>query len=163
MNNRGQKTGIGILIVLFIGAIVGLVLLQTTAQETDDALTTRFLANRTITAPAAGSTTDLVGQELLSTPIVTNASGGGVVPTTNYTIAEGVSTVDGLKRIRYTTVGPSPFASKSVNVSYTYGPEGYIEDSAGRSIFSLVIILGALALAVFLLIPSLRETLDNLR
>lgn len=154
MNSKAQL-GVGVILTLFIGALVGLVLLQSAAQQTSNSLNTANLINRTFTAPANGATIDLVGQELLSTPVVTNTT-GAVITSGNYTIAEGVSTTDGLKRIRY-TANSGQGASQSLNVSYTYGPEGYIEDGGGRSIFGLVVIFGALSIAVFLIVPSLRN------
>ena len=163
MNNKGASgIMIGTIIVLAISAIVGLVLLQSSAQQTDASLTTRTIYNRTYTAPAANGVIDLIGQELLDTPIVTNATSGVAIPSTNYTIAEGVSTVDGLKRIRLTTTGACCIAGKTINITYTYGGEGYIDDAGGRSVYGLVILLGSLAIAVFVVGYVIKDVVEDI-
>lgn len=164
MNNKAE-VGMGMLLTVFVGIVVSLVLLQAAAVFQGQAVNTVSLVNKTYTAPAVNSTIDLMGQELLTTPIVTNASGNattGVITTGNYTIAEGVSSTDGLKRIRYTTKDTSTFASKSVNISYDYGAEGYIDDAGGRTMATLIILLAALAIAVFALVPTLRNGVIDL-
>ncbi len=86
--------------------------------------------------PAAGASIDLIGQELLSVPTVINRTGAEVITTGNYTIAEGVSTSTGVKTIILTTKAGSVYASKDVNISYTYGPDGYVDDT-GNNIKSI--------------------------
>ena len=159
MNSRGQNFKIGLILTLFIGAIVGIVLLQSTAQQTDSSLSIRQY-NATVAAPALNAKKDLVGQEILSTPLVYNTSSGTALAATNYTVAEEVSTTDGLKRIVLTTKS-AEWAGRNLNISYDYGAEGYIEDAGSRTVFNLVILFGALAIAVFLLVPSLREGLSG--
>ena len=155
MDKKGEGN-INVLIMIFVGVIVALVLYQAAAGFIGQTTNTATMINGTYTMPAVGSTTDLVGQELLDTPLVQNRSGSNVVPTTNYTIAETVSRVDGLKRISITTLN-GPWASRSVNISYGYGPEGYIDDSGGRAIMPLILILGAIAIAIFVLVPTFRN------
>ena len=99
MNNKGQMS-VGIFLSLTVGIIVCLVLFQAASVYTGQATTTTSVINKTYTAPSTGGKIDLIGQELLSTPTVYNASNASeIIPSTNYTIAETVSTVDGLKRI----------------------------------------------------------------
>ena len=88
-----------------------------------------------------------------------DSRGGEVVGAANYTIAETVSAVDGLKRVSYETATGSEYASRAVNVTYTYGPEGYIDSSGARSVAGLIAIIAALAIMVFALTPTMREKL----
>lgn len=149
MNKKGFA-GIATFLALFVGIITAIALFQPSAANVATGTDQFSLVNRTFTAPSVGNTIDMVGQELFSTPIVTNATSGAVVPANNYTIAEGVSTVDGLKRVRYTALA-GPYVSQSVNISYDYGAEGYMDDGGSRAIFDLVLVFGALAVAVIVL------------
>lgn len=155
MKRKGQL-GIGVFLMAFIAIIAGLALFQGLGPFIGQTTGSVDMRNRTFTMPAVGSTTDLVGQELLGTPIVINASTGLVVPSTNYTIAEGLSSVDGLKRIRLTSLGGWS-NDDNINVSYLYGAEGYIDSGGGRSIALLIPLFFGLAIALIALTPSLRE------
>lgn len=159
MARKGQLTTTMIL-VGFIGIIVALVLLQGTFSYIGAATNSYALVNRTFTTGNAGTTIDLIGQELFDTPVISNRTGNGttllVVANGNFTIAEGISSVDGLKRIRLTTTtagGLSGYNASVVNISYNYGQEGYIDDAGGRGVANMIPIMAALAIvlvAVFL-------------
>ena len=144
MNKKAQIT-VGAILIGFIGILVALILLQGTFPFIGASTNTYTLTNSTFTAPAAGSTIDLVGQELLGTAIVINQTSGSVVPASNYTIAERVSPIDGLKRISYRSNG-GVFNSVGVNISYSYGQEGYIDDAGGRGVAGLIPIMAVLAI-----------------
>ncbi len=158
MNKKGEmgNLGFGLILSAFIGILIGLILISSSAADVakaTDEYTTG--ATYTITAPTSGSWKDIRGQELLSVPTVTNSSGDAVAAG-NYTIEERVSSVDGLKRIAYKN-NNAAYNAAVVNVSYTYGMEGYIDDSGGRSIADLIIIFFALGIAAIALVPSLRS------
>ena len=155
MNKKGEITT-GVILGGFLGILVALILYQGTFGFISTATDPVNGVNRTYTMPAAGSSIDLFGQELLNTPVVTNATGGAVVAATNYTIAERVSPVDGLKRVALTSLG-GPYASRSVNISYQFGQEGYIEDAGGRSVAGLITIMAAMAILVFAIGMVLKE------
>ena len=157
MNNKGE-INVGMLLSIFAGVIVALALYTSTIGYYGTTSTTYTITNKTFTTTAAGTYVDLTGQELITVPTLVNAT-GGVPSATNYSIAEGVSTVDGLKRIRMQIIG-SEVASQAVNVSYTYGPEGYIADSSSRSVAGLIAIFAALGIGIFVLYPVLREKFD---
>ena len=144
MDKRGQIT-VGVILMGFLTVLVGLILLQGSFPFIGQTVNTFTLANRTFTFPATGGTIDLVGQELINTPGVINRSNGVVVPASNYTIAERISTVDGLKRIAL-TANAGFFNNQVVNVSYDYGSEGYIDDAGGRATTNLIPLMGVLAL-----------------
>lgn len=166
MNKKAQaQIGLGVIMVTFIAILVGVILFQAIAQEAGKA-TTSSVYNTTsgsaaITCPADTITIDLEGQELLSTPLVRNASGDLVIQSGNYTIDEGVSTTTGVKTIRYTAIG-SEFAGNTLNISYDYGRDGYIDNSGGRAMAGLIAIFFALAVAVIALTPTLRSGVLNM-
>lgn len=156
MKNK-KGAGVAAMMTVFLGVIVALVLYQAAAGYMSQTTGTYALVNQTYTMPAVGTTIDLKGQELINTPVVINQSEvTASVPASNYTIEERVSTVDGLKRITLTSKGGN-FSSSGVNVSYTYGPEGYVDSSGGRSMVLLIPILGAMAVAIFALLPALKD------
>lgn len=164
MDSKGEVNTAG-LILLFVGIIVGLVLIQAVGPFIGQTTGTQSLVNHTFTAPAVGSKGDLIGQELLSTPIVYNSSNvTDVVSATNYTIAETISSVDGLKRISYTSLTGSKYASKNVNITYDYGMEGYADDAGARSVIGLILIVAALGLVAFILYYIFKDSniLDHL-
>ncbi len=166
MNKKAQVEGVlGAILVMFIGVLVGLILFQAVAQETGRSLNTLVFNDSsdgsTTTLGANGTRLDLTGQDLLSTPVVTNITSGIVVQAGNYTIDEVVSTSTGVKTISYLVLTPE-YASQEVNITYTYGPDGYIDNAAARSIVPLITIFFALAIAVIALSPTMRGALSDM-
>lgn len=164
MDKKGQLS-VGVILVAFVGIIVALALYQGIfgfiGQTTSSEVYNTTAGSAALVVPADGATTDLTGQELLDTPLVINATGGETVPSTNYTIAETISATDGLKRISYTAVG-GLYEGASVNVSYTYGAEGYVDSGAGRSIVLLIPILAALAIGLIALGPTIKSGIEKI-
>lgn len=164
MDKKGEMN-VATFLLLFISVIVGIVLLIASAQNVgktrDSATYDTGAGSATVVAPADGVTIDLLGQELLSTPVVVNqTTGNTVVAASNYTIDEGVSATTGLKSIQYTAIG-STFDGDDLNLSYTLGGDGYIDNSGARSVAGLIIIFAALAVGVITLVPSMREGVMN--
>jgi len=160
MDKKAQENiGIGIIMVMFITVLVGVIFFQAIAEQAALSSTTgtynTTAGSDTITIPADTVILDLFGQELLDTPIVRNAS-NDIVGSGNYTIDEGVSTSTGVKTIRYTAVG-SEYAAQTANITYSYGVDGYVDNSGSRAIISLIAIFFALAVAVVALSPTLRS------
>ena len=149
----------GIIVITAIALIIGASLLSTVAKDAGKMLNSVSLSNGTYAIGSTiGGKTWLIGQELLSTPVVTNASGSGnLINSGNWTITEGVNPSTGNKGIVYTKL--SNDINTSVNISYTYGPEGYIEDSGSRSIVPLIILFFALLIMVIAIVPVLRSGL----
>lgn len=156
MRNKKGEMNVAAILMTFIAIIVGLILLQGSYPYIGASTNTYNLVNQTFTAPASGASIDLVGQELLGTPVVINRTTGSVVPATNYTIGERISPTDGIKRIYYQSNGGN-FNSVGVNISYPYGQEGYIEDAGGRGVTNLIPIMGALALIMAALALVFKE------
>ena len=161
MNSKGQ-INIGGILIAFIGVIVGLLLFQAMNPFIGDATGKNSITveNSTTTLPASGSPVDFDGQELIGSATVTNASGGQIVPTTNYTFAEGVGS-DGVKGLIFEGTSGS-YVGQSVNLSYSAYPDGYIDNAGGRSIALLIPIFAALLIMVIALVPSLRSGLMDM-
>jgi len=160
MNKKAQM-GLGVFLMVFIAVIVGLALFLTIAQTTGSATATSTATNVTYTAPANGARIDLTGQDLLSTPVVHNATTGTVILAGNYTIDEIVSTSTGVKTISL-QVDSTDQQSLDWNVSYTYGADGYVNSSGARAMVSLIAIFFALAVVVITIGPVVKEGLSNL-
>jgi hypothetical protein len=111
--------------------------------------------NVTMTLPANSVAAELTmcGQKANSI-IVTNATGGAVVPTTNYSTSQSVGN-DGYLAAKITPSG-STYASRSVNISCNYEQKGYIPEAGGRGIISLVAVFAVLLIIVAAL-PDLRN------
>lgn len=159
--DKSEYGMMGAIILTFVAVIVALSLFIASADQVGQTATTAEIRNTTYTFPAVGSYLDLKGQELLSTPVVYNSTGGESVPASNYTIAEGVSTTTGVKTVRLLNLGGN-YTGSSVNISYTYGVDGYIEDSGSKAIAGLIVIFAALAIGLIALVPTLRSGVVNM-
>lgn len=162
MNQKAQL-GVGVIVTIAIAVIVGLVMFQPIASNVD--LGTRA-ASGSIASGAAynvvgvlNTPVELRGQELVSVTSVKNQSGGGTVAAANYTIAECVRSSDGLKGICYTALaaGVGNPATGAVNISYTYYPDGYIDDAGARSVSGIIILLSAIAIALIVLVGIKKD------
>lgn len=158
MNNKGETSNVvGIFVAGFMVIVVAIALFQASAYQVGTATGTGTVVNTTLTLGAGNTSQDLVGQNLISGLTIVNWSGQVVLTNgANVTIAEGVSPRTGTLRI-IATVNQGTYANQKINVSYVYGPEGYINDSGGRAIASLILIFFALAIAVVALVPALRN------
>lgn len=148
---------LGGIIIATIGILVGLALLTGQIAPSVGLMTgTRTLHNTTVTMPAAAGVLDLTGQELITEISVTNATDGTAVDSTNYTIAEGISATTSYKRVILTSVA-GPYEGESINISYTFGEEGYVDSSGGRAFASMIIIF----VSLYIMVVSLRPVLES--
>ena len=146
---------IGIIVSLFVAIIVGVVLLQSSAQNVGDAVNTVTIANQSLTSNIVNGTPQyLTNIKSISNVVVYNET-GGIVGAGNYTITNNVI-YNGQEAV--SIVGDTTAAYKSKwKISGTAQPLGYIADSGGRSVASLVVILAALAIVAVVLYPSIKE------
>lgn len=156
MNNKAEVNGVGLLLIVAVGIIVGLVLFQAVASYVEQGTRTNTgtvaAVNTTVTGGAIGKITELTGQELVGTPFVINGTEGteSIVPAANYSVYECVKTSNNLKGICYKSLSAGTIpANGTVRVSYTYYPDGYIDDSGGRSIAAIIILLAAVSIAMY--------------
>jgi len=145
---------------MFLGIIVALSLLPAIAENHNTLTTTRTASNVTYTSPALNGVIDLEGQELIGTALVTNATGGTLI-TSNVTVDEGVSATTGLKTVQLTvtgdTFGTDDLTAVSLNVSYTYGPEGYADSQGARGMAGLIVLFAGLGLMGFVVFYSIGK------
>lgn len=159
MNKKGQ---IGTIIAVAIALIVGLILFQAAATNVEKGTRTNtgnlsVRMTTQLTAPAVGTVVELTGQELTNTPTVRNSTGGTTIGTANYTIYECARPSDGLKGLCYRSlVDPTADVNYGPTVNYSYGyyPDGYIEDAGARSIAGIIILLTAIGVAIVVLAGS---------
>jgi hypothetical protein len=146
----------GLIVIAAVCILIGASVFPSLGNDVGVMTGTQAVTNKVFSIGANGVTVDLIGQELLSTPVVTNKTDGVTIGATNYTIAEGVSSSTGYKTIQYKTVGTA-FASRDVNITYTYGAAGYIDNAGGRAMIPLIFVFFAILLLVIALTPALRS------
>ena len=158
MNNKKGEIGVGIVIVIAIIAIVGMVIFQTIAQYSGESTSTDSWVNYTVSLGAT-TYTDIQGaQNIVGSYTIYNASNSTQqLGTNNVTVVERVGN-DGQLTLAVQVID-GKWNSRSINITGTYGPDGYVSDSGARSITTLIILMTALALAVTIMVPSVRETL----
>jgi hypothetical protein len=158
MDKKGQLALGGILIA-FIGIIVAASLLPQIFVN-QEAMRTTQVYNQSVVAAApgvtpaaAGASVFLTGQNLLSTPTVVNVTGDptALPCTANFTFTDAaVNPSTGVQGIKMTSSSLWNIkACSKLNISYTYGPEGYVADAGGRSMAGLIGLFATLLLAIF--------------
>jgi hypothetical protein len=162
MNYKSKKAEsdmnvMGIILIAFVAIVVGLAFYQSivsyVGQVTGVSLTTSV--NATVPVTAVGVITELPGQELVSTIYVVNRTTGETIGAANYSLYECVKTSSSMKGICYKPLVAGQ--AQGVNITYSYYPEGYIDDAGGRSLALLIPIFAALAIAIVALVPALRS------
>ena len=156
MENKGQM-GLGMMITVFIVAITGLVLFVTIAQTAGPLGDLVTVTNKTEAAGANGATFYIEEYKKIDDVVIHNASGGEVIAAGNYTVANnqllpttGALTVS-------VTVDDAEYASMNWNVSGTAQKLDYIDSSGARSLTDMILVFFALAVAVVVIGPVVRE------
>ena len=167
MNKKGEMmAGLGIVLVMAIGVIAALAMFPAILGNIGVTTNTATAWNTTVTTSGtANATADLEGQELITIIEVKNETEGAPVDylgaDANVTLTECVSDVTTAKSICIQGMN-ADWVGVNVNVSYIYGADGYIDDSGGRALTTLIAIFAALAVAVFALMPVLKSGVLNL-
>ncbi len=152
-NFQGDQSAI---FKVFVGTIITVTFLIVIANAVFTQTNTSVATNVTVTAPAVNATLDLTGRSLISETDVSEASNAS--NTSNGMFLQTRVGTDGLLSVQLTLNDTaSAFAGVSVNVSYTYQPEGYLADSGARAIATLILIFGALAILVFVIVIFIKE------
>lgn len=143
---KGAIAGVGGFIMLAIALIVGAILLQSSAQNTNDVVNTFSVANRSLGAASNSTTVYLTDMKAISSVVIVNSTNGAVVGSGNYTVTNNVVYNGALAvSVLPTTPADSGFSGYVWNISGTAQPTAYA-DSAGRSLTNLIIVMMALAL-----------------
>lgn len=167
MNRKGQM-GLAIF-AIFIGIIFAFALIPQIFQNQGKITNLETAVNTSFTFPANGTTADLTPCQQLDTSgaVIFNATNGTagfqnlIVPTSNYTITQGIGASGyPTARIAYNGGGSNFFGGKADNVSCTYEPFGYNHDSSSRNIATIWGIFVALAVAFFVFVGIKFEWFD---
>ena len=142
------------ILLMFVGVIVVLSFFNPIASNTAVMTDTFTETKNAQSVPTVA--TALTGQELISAATVVNES-GTVNCANNFTVAEGVDTVSGVKRVIMTPVSTNKSLCSSLNYTYTYGAEGYVDDAGGRGIADNLPLFCALALLGFVLFAWIKS------
>lgn len=156
-----ENKTLGSLIVVAITLIVGIILLQASAQQVGETTNTVSLANQSlVTAASNGTVLYVTNCRALSDVNVFNATGDLEVPDDNYTVANNQihpTTGDLTTTLTITVIDGAGTTDSVWTVDGTCQPLTYEASSGGRAMLGLVIIMFALALAVVAITPVLRE------
>ena len=166
MNKKGEEIGIGLIIVVAMIAIIGAVFLQAIAQQVGDVTNTVDVANASISNTNGTTIANLLqlSGKFASSVVVYNATNDTLILSGNYTIHNN-QVINGVETagINVSTGEAGGIDDGAWQISYTYQPTTYA-DSAGRAVANIIVIFFALAIAVAMLIPTMRsKILDSMR
>lgn len=149
-----KNIGIGSILVVAIGLIVGLVMLNQASNDVNTVTNTRSVVNLSATTGALNVPVTITGyQGVQGTYTIINSTNDNFA---NSNISLGSSSTNGQKVLVLTALNGN-YTNKAVLITATLEPTGYITESSGRALASLIIILAALGLLVFALYPTLKE------
>jgi hypothetical protein len=147
MNSKGIS--IATPLILFIGLIVGLVLITATFDSIGQTTHTFNTVNKTYAAPRVLYTDIVLIGQAATNLVVSNATGQELVPATNYSVTN-YKVING--ELSSVVSFSSPvWNGTNVNISYTYEPKGYAQEAGTRAVIGLIAIFGALVLIGFVL------------
>ncbi len=151
-------------IMIFVGLIMGIVLLISIADQTFLLTNEIIVTNDTITLSSTNNFTDITGRTLVTGIEIYNATNGTHTAITNLLTQGNVTFVTRLGASGLQTVQllinetvDAGLSGSRVNVSYIAEPDGFLPTTADRSIILIVVLFGALALLVFILIMLLKN------
>ena len=146
---------------IFIGAIIVIAFMATIADDVYTQTNTFSLENVTLTTGAVDTNTSIGGRELVGTDwVISNATEADSGPIPSLSLQTGTDATTGLRTVQLVTNATSSAAgydNLAVNVSYVQIPDGYLNTSGARSIQSLVLIVGALAILVFAVVLLIKK------
>lgn len=156
--------------VMFIGAIIAVVFLTSIADTDVNITSTQTLTNHSFTAGANGTSVDLPGRSVLSVSQVWNETNGTagfplLLTSNNFSVTTTLNS--SRTGIRFTVLDEN-IESSLKNITYTFEPLGYLDSVGARSVNNLIVIFGALAILVFVVVilfkeSSLKDFIDTRR
>jgi len=149
MDKKGQT--LGVILIVFISVLVGVIFLQTIAQQVGTVTNTVAVANQSETLAANGSSIYIEEYKSLSGITILNASNNLSIGSGNYTITNNV-VYNGALTVKVTTI-KEDFESRAVRISGTGERPTYISNSGGRAVAGLIVLLFALAILAAALYP----------
>ena len=152
-----------ILLTMFVGVIIALTLVSPIADNIFNSTNTLTYLNATFTMPTTANTsTTITGRELITGLAITNAT----VPNSTDLIGPAkfiilrTGNVSGGYRVELfmnDTAVAKGYAGRSVNVSYSFKPEGYTDSSGTQGIMRVILIVVALAVLVYSIVVFMQS------
>lgn len=141
------KVFIGAIFALAIIGIIGTAVVGQTSTGTN---------NQNVTAPAVNGTLDVNGRELITSTIVSEAGNAS-----NVSVGLFLQTATGSNGLRTVQLvvndTGAAFAGATVNMQYTFNPDGYLSNSGARAITLLILIFAALGIMVFVIVIFIKD------
>ena len=143
-------------LAVFIGAIIAVTFMATIGDQIFPQTNTGVVNNLSVVTPANGTFTDVRGRELITLSRITNATDSKLLQGVNMRTAASATT--GLLTVQVTTNDTfNGTVGETVNLTYTYIPDGYVSNSGGRAITRLILIFAALAIVVFIIVKFIQN------
>lgn len=168
MNKKGQIIGVGIFVMMFLTILVGVILLDASADEVGRATTIFTRTNETQVAPANGSALNFTGFKELNNVVIYNYTNGTAGTGSeildngpDYQIKNNV-VFNGQEISQIVVYNNSIPTGARWNVTYDGTPDTYISSGGARSIADLILVFFALAIATVALVPSVRSRVFNM-
>lgn len=147
------------IMAVFIGAIIAATLIVNIADEVVLITNDNTITNTTVTAPAVNGTLDLTGRDLVTSFEVYNATNNtGSLSDSGVYLQTGKAS-DGLNSVQLVVNDTgATYASQSINITYSYRPDGHVGTGAGNvSITRLITLFAALAILVFVVVVFISK------
>lgn len=149
------------IIMVFIGLIIAATFIIPIADSVIGQTATVDVFNSSVTVPANNGTVDLTGRTLVGTATVFNGTNGTASPEAlegkNITIRTAIGSA-GLQTVQlFVNDTGEQYVGSVVNVTYTYEPDGYLQNSGARSLANLIILFAALAMVVFAIVVFIKR------
>ena len=153
------------LIMIFVGLIMAIVLLISISDQTFLLTNEITVTNATVTVSATSNLTDINGRTLVTGIEIYNATNAShaaaddLLARTNITFVTNLGST-GLQTVQLQVAnvqGNTIWFGQNVNVSYTAEPDGFLPSTADRSIILLVVLFGALATLIFVIVMLLKN------
>ncbi len=147
---------------IFIGAIIAVVFMANIADSIFTQTNTATQTNLTVTVSAINVSQAVAGRELIALTSITNETN---VSRSLQNEGLNLSTriVNGAQTVALTANDSSGSVGNEVNLTYTYNPDGFIDNAGARSIVTLILIIAGLAIVVFVIVQIFgSEALINI-
>ena len=141
---------------IFVGAIIAVVFMASIADQVFTQTTTASQTNLTVTVSAVNVSQAVEGRDLITATSITNVTNASVnLITLGLNLTDGLVSGDKTVILRANDTA-SNLVGTEVNLTYTYNPNGFITNAGGRSIATLILIIAALAIVVFVIVVLLK-------
>jgi hypothetical protein len=108
-----------------------------------------------------GSIINITNCRAVSNPTIWNATNGVAIPSNNYTLTSNIVTSSGQLATSVTpnvsVIAGNAYNKGTATIDGTCEPVTYDENSGGRAVTGLIIVMFGLALAAVAIYPTLKE------